>query len=339
LLEELKALAVQDSQSSFLDHSYDVIEKIRTYLSRAHSTRLDVVRANSLWLCDIAFKWLLIQHGRFKIARRQLNDERWVALNKFVATYASELKLESIPLPLLGDSYFSTGSFQYYRKLAMRLEKEFYLISVDASDPPLFWPLMIHELSHCWLGSSDVIASIQETHSNEINLTNQEMAESRLEEALCDALATRLIGPAYPLSYINKLWAQFPREVSPWYPTNEFRLECMAIMLSELRLHNLANDIRDIANGKFAGKWDDEEIACSINDLINVAREMSKGLSPEVYAIATKSEKILESPTTLDMPTLFFSCWNALNLAQPNQISSTLDKTSVSIINALKGRT
>jgi len=196
----LRRLSVQDPLTSFIDHGQDVISKIRTYLARTRSTTSEVVRTASLWLCDTALHWLSIQYGIFKIAESGTHDGRWAALNSFVANYASELKLQAMPLPLLGDSYFSTGSFQYYRHLALRLEREYYVVSVDASDPPVFWPLLLHEISHCWLGSRNYVEVVCGAHPDEVSRMDRRVIESRIEEALCDILATRIIGPAYPFS-------------------------------------------------------------------------------------------------------------------------------------------
>jgi hypothetical protein len=333
----LRRLSVQESLTPFIDHGYDVISKIRVYLTIARSTTLEPVKTANLWLCDTALHWLSLQYSIFKIAESGTHDERWAALNSFVANYASELKLQAIPLPLLGNAYFSTGSFQYYRRLALRLEREYYVVSVDASDPPVFWPLLLHEVSHCWLGSRNYVDVICGTHSDDVGRMEREVVERRVEEALCDALATRIIGPAYPFSYFNKLWAQFPTKAAQEYPSHRFRVECMARVLDDLQFYQMAEETRSLGNERFADNWQDEDISWSINDLISVTRELPELVSPELYSMVEESSRTLESSPPKDLPTLFLSCWMWVDTAELNRIPSTLDKTSTIILRTLKG--
>jgi hypothetical protein len=297
------------------------------------------VRKNSLWLCDTALNWLLTLYGRFESVEKRSKDSKWIALNNFITNYLGEFKFLSTPMPLLGDSYYSTGSFQYYRKLSLRLTKEYYLVSVDSTDSPIFWPLVLHEMAHCWLGSSHVVNSIYAAHNNNMNGLDREVAENRIEEALCDSLATSLIGPAYPFSFINKLWAQFSREVSNWYPTNEFRIECMANILDELQLTEIANELRMIVNEKFSNSWNNEEIACVIDDLAQTTKEFSRTLPKISSKIGIEAENAcsaLDKSPPKDMPTLFFSCWKLLDKMEPSKIPTELNRITDILLKALK---
>lgn len=310
-------------------------------MARATSTNSEIVRITSLWLCDTALNWLLTFYSRFELAQKRSQDKRWTALNSFIANYAAEFNLHSQPLLLLGDSYYSTGSFQYYKKLSLRLNKEYYLISVDSSDPPVFWPLALHELCHCWLSSSHAVDSIYGAHASEMNGIDREIAENKIEEALCDSLATYIIGPSYPHAFINKLWAQFPREISDWYPANEFRIECMANILDELQLNDAANEIRNVANLRFNNSWEDEEIACVTSDLAQSTKEFAHNIpkvGKQVCSEAKKASKALEDSPPKDLPTLFFSCWTLIDETSPELISTSLDRTTDILLNALKGR-
>lgn len=330
-------LSVKEPLASFIDHGHDVISKIRIYLSRALSTTREAVRTNNLWLSDITLHWLLFQYNLFKVAERGPGDKRWLAINNFINKYASELKLKVMPLPLFGDSYFSTGSFQYYKRLALRLEKEYYVISADASDPPVFWPLLLHEISHCWLGTRNDVDVICSGYPREVLRTDRRVVEYRVEEALCDVLATHLIGPAYAYSYIYKLWAQFARKILPLYPSHRFRIECRAKVLDKLQLYEAATDVRSIGDELFADDWYDEDISWSIDDLIDVTKELPELVSPDLYFMVEESTKIRESSTPIDLPTLFLSCWMHVDEVEVNQVPSTLDKTSDIILRSLEG--
>jgi hypothetical protein len=324
-----------------LDHGHDVIKKLNTYLVHAASTKSEIVRITNLWLCDTALHWLQTFYDRFELAEKRSKDEKWMALCGFISYYAMEFKLHSLPMPLLGDSYYSTGSFEYYKKLSLRLSKEYYLVSVDSSDPPVFWPLAVHELCHCWLSSSSVVDSIYGTHANEFNGISHDIAESRIEETLCDSLATYLIGPAYPYAYIHKLWAQFPIKTSEYYPSNEYRIECMASILDELQLNNIASEIRLLAKQRFNNSWEEEEIACVTSDLAQYAQELTRNIpqvSTQVCSEARKASKVLKDSPPENLSTLFLSCWMLIDETRPELLPASLNFTTEVLLKSLKGR-
>jgi len=279
-----------------------------------------------------------MQYGIFKIAQASTFDGRWRALNRFASYYADILDIAVTPVPLFGHTYFSTGSFSYYKTLGLRLEKEYYVLSVDKSDPPLFWPLALHELSHCWLGRRDDVDRICSRHIDEISRIedmtriNRSIIEKRIEEALCDVIATYTIGPSYPYSYLNKLWAQFPAGILPEYPSHRFRIECMATVLDEMELFEQARNLRCIGDTKFSEPWQNEEIHWAIDDIVSGISELPKLIVDEVDVKANRAVDALEISPPKDIPTLFLACWMFLGNFEPSEIPLAITRTSEIIL-------
>lgn len=85
------------------------------------------------------------------------------------------------------------------------MEREYYVIAVDYSDPPLLWPLVFHEIGHCLLSVRDDVDRICEQSISWVRSDiSLETIHRRLEEALCDVIATYLIGPAYPYEALHQ---------------------------------------------------------------------------------------------------------------------------------------
>jgi len=306
-------------------------------LERIETSKSPSVRRSYLWLCDTALQWLLLQYSLFRIAEASVSDRRWTALNHFVSFYTKKLSLGVAPLPLFGYSYFSSGSFSYYKRLSFRLEKEYYVVSVDKSDPPLFWSLAVHEFFHCWLGMREDIDRICSSQSIGTGRIDRTITERRVEEALCDALATRIIGPAYPHSYLHKLWAQFPVSVDVTYPTHRFRIECMAKVLDGLKLFESAKNVRDIGDAKFSDSWQDEEISWAMNEIVAVASKLPRFVKEDVESEAKKEIKSLDVSPPKDLPTLLLACWMFIESPGHEGAPSAVSRASDVILKVLEG--
>jgi len=306
------------------------LERIETSKSRS-------VRKSSLWLCDTALQWLLLQYSFFRIAEASVNDKRWTALNHFVSFYTQRLNFGVAPLPLFGYTYFASGSFSIYKRLSFRLEREYYVISVDKADPPIFWPIAAHEFSHCWLGRREDVDRICSNQPVGASRIDRNVTERRVEEAICDALATRIIGPAYPYSYLHKLWAQFPVSVDVTYPSHRFRIKCMAKVLEKIELYESAKNLRDTADAIFSDPWQDEDISWAINDIVATTSEMPKFVTKDIESDAKKAAESLHASPPKDLPTLFLACWTLVDNLGAGKVSSSMVRTTDAILKVLEG--
>ena len=94
----------------------------------------------------------------------------------------------------------------------------------------------------------------------------------------------------------------------------------MANILDELQLTDVANELRMIVNEKFSNSWNNEEIACVIDDLAQTTKEFSRTHPQDKLKDLHRSRKhmsALNKSPPKDMPTLFFSCWILLDKMEP----------------------
>jgi hypothetical protein len=254
------------------------------------------------------------------------SDSRWKALKSFIDIYSTETGLQVHPLPFFGDTYYASGTFSYYKGLALRLEKEYYVLSVDGTDPPVFWPLALHEISHCWLGNRDDVDQICSRHMPDLREIDSTTAAARVEEALCDALATRLIGPAYSIAFVHRLWTNFRRDVEFGYPSYEYRLECMARVLIDLGYREASSEIGELVDTRFERDWRDDDVSWSIEGILSITRTMP--LSRTVDSLSASD----------DPASLFHNAWTEIENADVEQASRTINRASDEVLTSLERR-
>ncbi len=275
----------------------------------------------------------MLHYGRFRLALASASEENWRELSSFVSHYSHEFNLSTVPVVFFGAQYYSSGAFTYYKGLSLRLQKDYFVISVDRSDPPIFWPLVLHELSHCSLGSRDDVDRICGRHAGELRRITWEVAQRRLEESLCDALATRLIGPAYPHSYLNKLWARLSIPVELVYPSHEFRIECIASVLDGMKLFEEAGEIRELRDERFSKSWTDEEISFSLDDITDVASKIHTRVTSDV---TRRARAFLKGPNkSIDLPSLLLACWMTMNESSAEEMDLMTDSASQTVLKHL----
>jgi len=173
---------------SFKEHAFEVITWLRRNLDRAQMSKSESLRQSYFYQVDTGLRLLLFQYGIFKLVIGSSSDKRATALQNLVCYYSHLLGLKVVPLSFFGDSYYSSGSFPYYKHFSLRLKKEYYVLSVDHTDPPVFWPLALHELAHCWLSSRNDVDRVCHDHPSDLKGIDKDLVESRLEEAFCDVI-------------------------------------------------------------------------------------------------------------------------------------------------------
>jgi hypothetical protein len=251
--------------------------------------------------------------------------------------YCSErLVFEAPPLPIFGESYYSSGSFSYYKEFRIPLKKEYYVLSVNQTDPPVFWPLALHEMAHCWLGRHEYVDHICGRNQPDLRNIGQNTAANRVEEALCDIIATHVIGPSYPYAYVSKLWVTFPLPVTCNYPSHRYRIECMARVLDRQGFYEDANDLRVVGDQKFESKWQEEEVSWSLGDLLEVANELPCPPLDRIKRLTSGTSILADMDSDDDFATVFYRAWLVINSADSEQIVATVDKASKAILCFLK---
>lgn len=183
------------------------------------------------------FSWLAVyllndQVEKFALVETSANNALWNRLNTIIDDLVSHLGLSSRPLPFFGGSFYCTGSFTYTEQ-GIHLSP-FYQVSAESHESILFWPLLAHEIAHLKLNETDDVNNLRSELTRQ-NL-RKEKYRRRLDEALCDVMATLLYGPAYIASFGTKFW-QIQDELSDEsYPSNQFRLSIMFETMERKRM-------------------------------------------------------------------------------------------------------
>lgn len=303
----------------------------------SNSTR---VRNGILLQVDLSLSWHALQSSRFRYILDSSNDARWKHLLNFVSHYCDLLKFDTRPIPFFDDKYYSSGSFTYYKFSGAKLQTPYYILAVDQTDSPIFWPLAIHEIGHCWLSTKDLVEQICGDSRAEYSRIPIDTTASRIEEAACDVIATRLAGPAYPYAFINKLWIQLSLQESDGYPKNRFRIECMARVLQKQGFVLEAADIQEFGDQNL-GSWQDEAISWSVEPLLERTESIH---TINANAIETIADKVLSQPKLIiedgaDLSASLYGLWRVVDASRSENICQTIDSISELFLKKLEGST
>src|SRR2546427_11904181 len=122
---------------------------------------------------------------------------------------------------------------------------------------------MAHELAHCKFNeTSHVKTMLREARKRGVDRKlGAEACQRRLEQVLCDILATRLLGPGFAVSFAHKLEPvlSFPLPIDE--PSFQMRLECIASTLDDAELTDTAKTIRSIGQDQFETDWNEDPLA------------------------------------------------------------------------------
>src|SRR5207245_4712471 len=123
---------------------------------------------------------------------RNLYRRESLALRRWVHWLSEVLQLSQEPISMLGETYFTTTL--YHSSFRDSIPR-YYLTSVDGFDDPLFWPLTAHEMAHCKFDETGhVLRAFEEARQKRLDeKIGAEPCERRLEQAMGDIVATRLI--------------------------------------------------------------------------------------------------------------------------------------------------
>ena len=306
-------------------------------LKRAEAARSQTVKEAYLFLVEMCLRYYSAQYQIFQLSKSSMVQIRaWNALRNLIRHFSDQLKMKTLPMPLLGDDYFATGSFTYFRDLSIQLRKDFYFIAVDSLDPPIFWPLIAHEIAHCWLNETKYLDRIfASPEVLEVKRRVSIPVEQRLEEALCDMVATRLLGPAYVWAYTTRLWPVFPQGVHENYPSHPFRLECMCEMLDRMELDDVSSDLRKLRDQRFRISWQDEEISPLKDIILEMCEDFPCTISKSAYIQGLSATQYFFDSPPKDPVILFLSCWNKVHEKGLMKIHEFLPKFRSAILETL----
>ncbi len=307
-----------------------MVSKISSFIDRVERSSNPSDRLTHIWLSQASLDWLLIQHGFFKMSYHDSTTNKWCALQGLVKTGS---ELFEIGAPVLGtfyNTYGSTGTFILNRRIGQLSGDDYFMVITDELDPPIFWPLVIHELAHCWLSSQTIVEEI----SSKVHYNNESsIIERRVEEALCDAIATSFMGPSYVYSYINRLWHSFMMMDSFEYPKNSFRLEVMIRTLEQAN-YDEVEDLKIIIEETSTVDWEDEAIVDSLAPIEEFAKQLPFITKPNSLVTDIESVNEFVNAPPANLQKLFHVGWMLLNTSDMktysdefNSINSTIQES------------
>jgi len=326
----------------FREHTKDIIEYVNILFRFAEVAKSRRIKEGYLYIIDIILGYYLTQYQFFQLSLSSMKEKKfWNALGNLLRYLADQLNLKATPMPILGNEYYSTGSFTYFRDLssfAPRLKTEYYFIAVDSLDLPLFWPLVAHEEAHCWLSETRYVdeACALEV-AQEIKRETGAPLEKKIEEVLCDLVATKLLGSAYPWAYITRLWLHLNGKASDAYPSHSFRIECMCSQLENMEMYPAAEKIRALRDERVKDGWQREVISPLKDYLVGLSDEFPSIADREHYVKSLSMiEQVFTSPPE-DPVLLFLTCWNHLQLSNLINLEEALQKYTSVILKVLRG--
>jgi len=334
-LERIRTMDIPNFLELFRDHTEDLVNHLYVFLKRAEAAKSQILRENYLYQVDELLNYYSTQYHLFRLAKVQEEGETWNALHTLVRYLSDKLKFNVSPIPLLSDSYYSTGSFSYYKEFSLRLKKEYYFVAVDILDSPLLWPLIAHELAHCWLNQSEYLREIYASPEViETKAKSKIPLEKRIEETLCDLVATRLFGPSYLQSYTLKLWLHFPVSIPEDYPQHSFRLECMFDTLVRLDLTEATENLKRLRE-RFCVSWQKEEISPLKEQILEISENFPTIVTRKMYEESLLSKEKLYISPPKNPVLLFLVCWNKIFEQSPLYLTKMLRELSSIILKAL----
>jgi len=230
------------------------------------------------------------------------------------------------------NTYGSTGTFILNRRMGRPSGDDYFMVLADELDSPIYWPLVVHELSHCWLSSQNVIEEISSQIHSELE---PKFVERRVEEALCDAVAVSLMGTSYVFSYVNRLWSSFAIPNSLEYPSNSFRLELMIRILKQTD-HDEVSNLETLIEETATTDWEDEAIVDSMILMEDFARQLP--FTIDAGNLTTDIENIDEfvaSPPD-DQRKLYHIGWTLLNGSNADTYSDDFKRINLAIQETLE---
>jgi hypothetical protein len=309
-----------------------MLDRISNIVDRIERSSHPFDRTMHIWVFQESLDWLLLQHGFFKLALLDSTTSKWNALNGLIQKGSEIIDMGKPVLGAFFNTYGATGTFILNRRIGRPSGADYFMVLADELDPPFYWPLIIHELSHCWLSSQNIIEEISSQINPEIE---QKFIERRVEEALCDAVAASLMGPSYVYSYINRLWSGFAIPNSPEYPSTSFRLELMIRILKQAN-HAKIRDLETLIEETSSKDWGDEAIADSMSLIEDFTSTLPFSVEHEnLDTDIEKIEEFVDDPPQ-DIRNLYHAGWTLLNSSSRDTYSKDFTKINHAIQETLE---
>ena len=322
----------QDTQK-FLDSAKSAITLARELLRRAETSVEEQSRKSYLELAYRLVSGISEDLSLFKLFEQSVNDERWKSATNMVLECSKFIGVCPTPSVILsGNSYFSSQGPPDIRTGKENSIPKYNVVSVDQLHSPILWPNLIHELCHfiIWDGKmpEEIFYSID---NDELEIVS---TQNKIGEAICDCVATLIIGPSYPFSYLAQYFQTLSNTASMSHPSDSLRLKLMSDILVNSKMPQESKEIEEILINKLGKAWQQDELFPAFDRIIKEStrliripkyRNFRRGLTLDDFKKDTPS----------DVYSLFNEGWNIIR-SSPQQDKRTYREVSDLILKRLK---
>ncbi len=154
-------------------------------------------------------------------------------LQLFLRKVLAESHVHNTTLRTTGWTILLTGDFNFSHILLREEHARFFprnVLTVPAAerDNPLFWPNLVHEISHGIAAEAGVLDQMRETQAIQTcEAGARRTLEAWGEEIVADLLATDILGPAYfgAFATFASYWIKSLRKGSEFHPSPTIRMK------------------------------------------------------------------------------------------------------------------
>ncbi|MCL5732255.1 MAG: hypothetical protein M1285_02545 [Candidatus Thermoplasmatota archaeon] len=337
LKDDIRLLHSHPDTTRFVSIAGDALTKTAKTIEKAAVTNDKMAKDGFMAVADKVLRDLSEDASLFFMFENSLKNKKWKPLTNLSNRCSEYMGLKRNPsVVLYGSSNFSaSGPSNMTGRL--KLEGETYsLVVIDHSLDALLWPSVVHEIAHL-LPSIDELVDNLYYRSGLSKRVNIDEGISKLTEAVCDSLATSIMGPSYPLSFYAQYYQIFGQGDYRIHPTDEFRMKLMTEILRSNNLKSYADSIDKLLTNRSRNSWKNDVLANYIDEIISGTRNVVIKKSDVPFRRGMRLDDFVSGPPR-DIYSLFNEGWS-LVLSHYDAEPQTYNKISKKIFDVLKGET
>ena len=322
----------QDTQK-FLDSAKSAITLVQGLIRRTETSVEEQSRKSYAALANYLINMVSEDLSLFKLFEQSVSDERWKSATKMVLECSQFMGVSPIPAVVLsGSGYFNTQGPPDIRTDVGKNIPKYNVVSVEQLHSPILWPNVVHELCHFLVLESEAPDKIY-TSIGDYQL-EIESTQNKIEEAICDCVATLIMGPSYPFSYLAQYFQILSNTAHIGHPSDSLRLKLMSDILFKSKMPQESKEIEEILINKLGKAWQQDELFPAFDRIIKDStrliripkyRNFRRGLTLDDFKKDTPS----------DVYSLFNEGWNIIR-SSPQQDKRTYREVSDLILKRLK---
>ncbi len=216
-----------ETDSDFFEFLSNMIESTELWAIINQSSEERAVRDATLIICNHILFRLNNEITFYKMHKISRSEPNFRKLQLVVKKIWQDLNLEFNPTCFFSEDYYCVMPYGLYSEIGVPSPNRF--ISIDNTDPVLFWPLVVHEIAHFKI--------LQDVDNELIQILSDfrlpETLIDKAEESISDLIGIQYFGEAYFYASLLKLWNFRDTPANPSHPSENFRFYLMKECLRE----------------------------------------------------------------------------------------------------------